>query len=214
MDGRLTISNMSVEMGAKAALFETDLETREWLSKRVPRDFEAISPDPGAQYAEVWDWDLSSIVPQVARPHNVDNAVPAAEVAGTRVHQGILGTCTNGRLEDLRVAAQILKGRKVFPDFRLIVVPASRQVLIEALREGILEILLQSGAIVIPPGCGPCHGASNGVPRDGENVISTANRNFKGRMGNNKASIYLASPATVAASALEGKIVDPRHYTE
>jgi 3-isopropylmalate/(R)-2-methylmalate dehydratase large subunit len=214
MDGRLTISNMSVEMGAKAALFESDSKTREWLSKRTSQGFEAISPDPDAQYAEVWKWDLSSVVPQVARPHNVDHAVPVTEVAGTRVHQGILGTCTNGRLEDLRVAARILKGRKVFPDFRLIVVPASRQVLIEALKEGILEILFQSGAVVIPPGCGPCHGASNGVPRDGENVISTANRNFKGRMGNNKAFIYLASPATVAASALEGKIADPRNYME
>ncbi|MDP2969366.1 MAG: 3-isopropylmalate dehydratase large subunit [Deltaproteobacteria bacterium] len=214
MDGRLTISNMSVEMGAKAALFETDSKTREWLSKRTSRDFEAISPDPDAQYAWVWEWNLSAIVPQVAMPHNVDNAVPVSEIAGTRIHQGILGTCTNGRLEDLRAAAQILRGKKIFPDFRLIVVPASRQVLIEALREGILEILLQSGAVVIPPGCGPCHGASNGVPRDGENIISTANRNFKGRMGNNKASIYLASPATVAASALEGKIVDPRQYLE
>jgi 3-isopropylmalate/(R)-2-methylmalate dehydratase large subunit len=214
MDGRLTISNMSVEMGAKAALFESDSRTREWLSKRTSQGFEAISPDPDAQYAEVWKWDLSSVVPRVARPHNVDHAAPVTEVAGTRVHQGILGTCTNGRLEDLRVAARILKGKKVFPDFRLIVVPASRQVLIEALKEGILEILFQSGAVVIPPGCGPCHGASNGVPRDGENVISTANRNFRGRMGNNKAFIYLASPATVAASALEGKIADPRNYME
>jgi 3-isopropylmalate/(R)-2-methylmalate dehydratase large subunit len=214
MDGRLTIANMSVEMGAKAALFETDSNTRDWLSKRTSGDFEAISPDPDAQYAGVWEWDLSSIVPRVARPHNVDNVVPVNEVTRIKVHQGILGTCTNGRLEDLKVAAGILKGKMVFPDFRLIVVPASRQVLMEAVRDGTLEILLGSGAIVIPPGCGPCHGASNGVPRDGENVISTANRNFKGRMGNNKASIYLASPATVAASALEGKITDPRNYVE
>lgn len=214
LDGRFTIANMAVEMGAKAALFEVDSKTRDWLSKRISKANEAIFPDPEAQYSEVWEWDLSSVVPQVARPHNVDNVVPVNEVAGIRVHQGILGTCTNGRLEDLKVAAGILKGKKVFPDFRLIVVPASRQVLMEAIRDGTMETLLGSGAIVIPPGCGPCHGASNGVPRDGENVISTANRNFKGRMGNNRASIYLASAATVAASALGGKITDPRNYVE
>lgn len=149
----------------------------------------------------------------MAKPHQVDHVVPVTEIEGLRVQQGLLGTCTNGRLEDLMVAAEILKGRKVFPDFCLMVAPASRQVLLEAIRSGIIEILLEAGAMLLPPGCGPCHGL-DGVPRDGENVISTANRNFKGRMGNNKAFIYLASPATVAASAIEGKIVDPRNYME
>lgn len=212
MDGRFTMANMAVEMGAKAALFEVDSKTRDWLSRRISHSYEPISPDPDSHYAKVWEWDLSSLVPQVAKPHNVDNVVPVTEVEGTKVHQGILGTCTNGRLEDLKVAAEILKGKKVFSDFRLIVVPASRQVLMEAMRDGILETILEAGALIIPPGCGPCHGASSGVPGDGENVISTANRNFRGRMGNNKASIYLASPATVAVSAIKGKITDPRNY--
>lgn len=213
MDGRLTICNMGIEMGAKVALFEVDSKTREWLSLRTSQAYEPIFPDPDAQYAKVLEWELPSLVPQVAKPHQVDHVVPVTEVEGLRVQQGLLGTCTNGRLEDLRVAAEILKGRKVLPDFRLMVAPASRQVLLEAIRSGIIEILLEAGAMLLPPGCGPCHGLG-GVPRDGENVISTANRNFKGRMGNNKAFIYLASPATVAASAIEGKIVDPRNYME
>jgi len=213
MDGRLTICNMGIEMGAKVVLFEVDSKTREWLSLRTSQAYEPVSPDGDAQYVQVMQWDLSSLVPQVAKPHQVDHVVPVTEIEGLRVQQGLLGTCTNGRLEDLMVAAKILKGRKVFPDFRLMVAPASRQVLLEAIRSGIIEILLEAGAMLLPPGCGPCHGLG-GVPRDGENVISTANRNFKGRMGNNKAFIYLASPATVAASAIEGKIVDPRNYME
>jgi 3-isopropylmalate/(R)-2-methylmalate dehydratase large subunit len=171
-----------------------------------------ISPDPDASYSRFLEWDLSSLVPQIARPHRVDDVVPITELEGTRMHQGVLGTCTNGRLEDLGVAARILKGRRIFPGFRLIIVPASKEVLIEAIRIGILEDLVESGAMIIPPGCGPCHGASQGVPRDGENVISSSNRNFKGRMGNNKSFIYLASPASVTAAAVEGKVVDPRKY--
>lgn len=213
MDGRLTICNMGIEMGAKAALFEVDSKTKEWLSLRTSQAYAPVFPDADARYAQVMKWDLSSLVPQVAKPHQVDHVVPVTEVEGLRVQQGLLGTCTNGRLEDLRVAAEILKGGKVLPDFRLMIAPASRQVLLEAIQSGIIEVLLKAGAMLLPPGCGPCHGLS-GVPRDGENVISTANRNFKGRMGNNKAFIYLASPATVAASAIEGKIVDPRKYME
>lgn len=213
MGGRLTMCNMAIEMGAKVAFFEVDSKTREWLSLRTNQPYEPIFPDADAQYVRMMEWNLSSLVPQVAKPHQVDRVVPVTEVEGVRVQQGLLGTCTNGRLEDLRVAAQILKGRNVFSDFRLMVAPASRRVLLEAIRQGIMEIFLESGAMILPPGCGPCHGLS-GVPRDGENVISTANRNFKGRMGNNKAFIYLASPATVAASAIEGKIADPRNYME
>lgn len=213
MDGRLTICNMGIEMGAKVAMFKVDSLTKEWLSLRTTKAYEPVFPDTDAQYAKVLEWDLSSVVPQVAKPHQVDAVVPVTEVSGLRVQQGLLGTCTNGRLEDLRVAAEILDGRKIFPDFRLMVAPASRQILLEAVQKGIIEILIRAGAMLLPPGCGPCHGLG-GVPRDGENVISTANRNFRGRMGNNKAFIYLASPATVAASALEGKIVDPRNYME
>ena len=213
LDGRLTICNMGIEMGAKAALFEVDSKTRDWLALRTSQTYEAVFPDKDAQYAQVMEWDLSSLVPQVAKPHQVDNVVPVTEIEGLRVQQGFLGACTNGRLEDLRIGAQILKGRKVLPGFRLMIAPASRQILLDAIQAGIIETFLQAGAMLLPPGCGPCHGLG-GVPRDGENVISTANRNFKGRMGNNKAFIYLASPATVAASALEGKIADPRKYTE
>jgi len=212
MDSRFTVSNMAAEMGAKAALFAADAVTKKWLSSRISHPYNAISPDLDASYSHLWEWDLSSIVPQIARPHRVDDVVPITELEGMEMHQGVLGTCTNGRLEDLDVAAQILKGRKIFPGFRLIVVPASREILGAAIRSGILETLVESGAMIIPPGCGPCHGASQGVPRDGENVVSTSNRNFKGRMGNNKAFIYLASPASVAAAAVEGKIVDPRNY--
>ena len=211
LDGRLTIANMGIEMGAKAALFEVDSQTREWLAPRTSQPIDPVVSDPDAHFARVLEWNLSSLVPQIARPHQVDNVVPVVEVEGTPIQQGVLGTCTNGRLEDLTIAAEILKGKAVFPGFRLFVAPASRQVEIEALRAGVLGVFLEAGALLIPPGCGPCHGVS-GVPRDGENVISTANRNFKGRMGNNKAAIYLGSPATVAASALEGKITDPRKY--
>ncbi len=213
VSGRLTICNMGIEMGAKVALFEVDSKTREWLSNRTSQLYEAIFPDVNAHYAEVFEWDMSSLVPQVAKPHRVDHVVPVTEVEGIRIQEGLLGTCTNGRVEDLNVAAEILKNRQIFRDFRLFVAPASREILLEAIQTGIIGTFLKAGAMVLPPGCGPCHGLG-GVPRDGENVISTANRNFRGRMGNNKASIYLASPATVAASALEGKIADPRKYME
>ena len=171
---------------------------------------DTISQD--ADYEKVLKYEVSKLIPQVAKPHQVDNVVPVNEVEGIPVQQAFLGTCTNGRREDLKIAAQILKDNKVHPLVRLIVAPASRKVYLEALREGIIEILLEAGASLVTSGCGCCVGTHNGIPSDGENVISTANRNFKGRMGNPKAFIYLASPATVAASALEGKITDPRKY--
>jgi 3-isopropylmalate/(R)-2-methylmalate dehydratase large subunit len=212
VDARFTIANMAIEMGAKAGLMEADDKVLAWVREHGNGNFEAVSPDPEAVYARVLEYDLSSLEPQVARPHRVDNVASIGEVAGTAIQQAVLGTCTNGRLEDLRIAAGILKGRRVHPEVRFIVAPASRRIYLEAMDEGIIQDLVRSGAAVVTPGCGPCVGTHNGVPADGENVISTANRNFKGRMGNSKAFIYLASPATVAASALAGAIADPREY--
>ena len=171
-----------------------------------------MQADADAVYARVLEYDVSKLEPQVARPHRVDNTAPVSAVAGQPVQEAVIGTCTNGRLEDLRIAAGILKGRKVNRNTRLIVAPASRRIFLEAMNEGIIQTLVEAGAALVTPGCGPCVGTHNGVPSDGETVISTANRNFKGRMGNSKAEIYLASPATVAASAVNGKITDPREY--
>ncbi|SHG72825.1 3-isopropylmalate/(R)-2-methylmalate dehydratase large subunit [Thermosyntropha lipolytica DSM 11003] len=212
VEARFTISNMAIEMGAKCGLMEADDKVIEWVKQHTDKPFEPVSPDPDAVYAKVKEYDVSNLEPQVAKPHTVDNVCPVREVAGTPIQQGVIGTCTNGRMEDLRIAAKILKGKKIHKDTRLVVAPASRQVMLQAIREGILEIFIEAGAAVVTPGCGPCVGTHNGIPSDGENVISTANRNFKGRMGNNKAFIYLASPATVAASVLTGKITDPREF--
>lgn len=212
VEERCTIANMAVEMGAKAGMMEADAKTLRWLAEIGVRDVSPVVADPDATYARVLEFDVSALEPQVARPHRVDNVVQIDAVAGTPVDQGFIGTCTNGRLEDLRVAARILAGRKLKPGVRLIVAPASRAIYLAALREGILETLVRAGAAVVTPGCGPCVGTHNGVPADGERVISTANRNFKGRMGNNKAEIYLASPATVAASVVTGEITDPREF--
>lgn len=212
IEARFTISNMAIEMGAKVGLMEADDKTREWVKSHSKRPYAPVSADADAVYARVKEYDVTNLEPQVAKPHTVDNVAPVTEVAGTPIQQGVIGTCTNGRIEDLRIAASILKGRKVHPGVRLIVAPSSRQVMLQAIREGLLETFVESGAAVVTPGCGPCVGTHNGVPSDGENVISTANRNFKGRMGNNKAFIYLASPATVAASVLRGVITDPREF--
>jgi len=212
VESRFTISNMAVEMGAKCGLMNADNKVIDWVKKHSRRDFEPVKADPDASYAKVKEYDVSNLEPQVAKPHTVDNVSPISEVIGIPVQQGVIGTCTNGRIEDLRIAAQILKGKKIHKNCRLIVAPSSRQVMLQAMQEGILEMLVEAGAAVVTPGCGPCVGTHNGIPSDGENVISTANRNFKGRMGNNRAFIYLGSPATVAASMLTGKITDPREF--
>ena len=212
VEARFTISNMAIEMGAKCGLMEADEKTIAWVKQHSSRPFTPVSADPDAVYAQVKEYDVSNLEPQVASPHTVDNVSPVSAVAGTPVQQGVLGTCTNGRLEDLRIAAGILKGRKIAKGTRLVVAPASRSIYLQAIREGLMEIFVEAGAAVVTPGCGPCVGTHNGVPSDGENVISTANRNFKRRMGNNKAFIYLASPATVAASMLTGRITDPREF--
>lgn len=213
-EARFTIANMAVEMGAKAGLMEADEKTFEWLRQYTSREFKPVFADPDAQYAQVREYDVSALEPQVAKPHQVDNVAPVSDVAGKTIHQALLGTCTNGRLEDLRIAAGILAGRKVHPDVRMIVAPASKRIFLAAMAEGIIQTLVEAGAAIVTPGCGPCVGTHNGVPSNGETVISTANRNFKGRMGNSNAEIFLASPATVAASALTGQITDPREFVQ
>jgi len=212
VDARMTISNMAIEVGAKAGLMRADEKTLAWYEGRGERTPAPVDPDADAVYAEELTLDASVIGPQIAKPHAVDNVSPIEEVAGTPIAQGYIGTCTNGRLEDLKIAADILRGRTVHPDVRLIVAPASKQILLDAMEAGYIRDLVEAGAVLVTPGCGPCVGTHNGVPSDGENVISTANRNFKGRMGNSNAFIYLGSPATVAASVIEGAITDPRKY--
>jgi 3-isopropylmalate/(R)-2-methylmalate dehydratase large subunit len=209
---RMVLCNMVAEMGAKAGVVEPDQKTLEWLSGRTEARLNPVSADPDAVYERTLEYDVSDLAPQVARPHTVDNVVPVDQVAGTRIDQALIGTCTNGRLEDLQEAARILRGRKVAPNTRLLILPASREVLLAALAEGLVADLVSAGGVVLNPGCGPCLGAHEGVMAPGEVTISTANRNFKGRMGCKEAEIYLASPATVAASALTGEITDPRQF--
>ncbi|GAH25685.1 unnamed protein product, partial [marine sediment metagenome] len=209
---RLVLANMAAEMGAKNGYFEPDEETLLWLKGRAKDEFEVIGSDPDARYEAVLDYNISSLEPQVACPHTVDNVKPISEVEGKEFHQAVIGTCTNGRFEDLEVAARILKGKKVHPKVRVLIIPASRQEYLLALKKGILEILVEAGCVILNPGCGPCLGAHQGVLAPGEVALSTANRNFRGRMGSRDAQIYLASPATVAASSLEGKITDPRKF--
>ena len=214
MDARFTISNMSVECGAKAGIFEPDSILREWLKEKGISYSNLIFPDKEALYEKVIDINLEQISPLVALPHSPANVCEVKDIESQNIKIDIafIGTCTNGRLSDLRVASEILKGRKVCSDVRLLIAPASRKIYLEALKEGLIDIFLEAGAIILPAGCGPCVGTHQGIPADGEHVLSTANRNFKGRMGNPQSWIYLASPATVAASSIEGKIVDPRRF--
>ncbi|MFQ5894407.1 MAG: 3-isopropylmalate dehydratase large subunit, partial [Nitrospinota bacterium] len=212
VQARFTISNMAIEMGAKVGLMQADARVGEWFARRTDRRFEPVDPDPDARYSHVLVMDVSRLEPQVAKPHRVDNVFPLSEAEGTPIQQALIGTCTNGRLEDLREAAAILRGRRVHEGVRLLVNPASREALVEGMRDGTIPALIEAGALLNPPGCGVCPGITGGIPADGENVISASNRNFRGRMGNPDASIFLASPATVAASALEGRIADPRRY--
>jgi homoaconitate hydratase family protein len=209
---RMVLANMAAEMGAKNGYFEPDEKTLEWVRARARTDYEVVRSDQDAEYEAVLEYDLSALEPQVACPHTVDNVKPVREVEGRPVNQALIGTCTNGRLEDLEVAAAILKSRKVHPRVRALVLPASREVYVAALRKGLLETLSEAGCVILNPGCGPCLGAHQGLLAAGEVVVSTSNRNFRGRMGNRDSEIYLASPATAAASALEGQITDPRKH--
>jgi 3-isopropylmalate/(R)-2-methylmalate dehydratase large subunit len=215
MESRLTIANMAVEAGAKCGLFPSDDETRMYLEGLGRGEaFQAISPDPGAVYVREVEIDLPTLKPQVACPHTVDNVCSVEDemITGITIQQVVIGTCTNGRLSDFRKAAEILEGEQRHPDTRLLIVPASRRVLMDLMVEGILDTFLSAGATLVTPGCGPCVGVHAGALGDGERCLSTQNRNFKGRMGNPKGEIYLASPLTAAATALAGKIVDPREY--
>jgi 3-isopropylmalate/(R)-2-methylmalate dehydratase large subunit len=211
MSGRFTIANMAVEAGAKVGLFESDEKTREYLAAQGRgQDYRPLAADKGAVYEQVIKIKAGELEPTVAMPHTVDNTSLVSALKGTKIQQVVIGTCTNGRLEDLAVATSILKGKKAAGTVRLIIAPASRRVLLDAIAAGYVTDLVAAGAMVLPPGCGPCLGLHQGALGDGEACLSTANRNFEGRMGNPKSFIYLGSPATAAASALKGEITDPR----
>ena len=215
---RMTIANMGVEIGAKFAFFEADEKTLDYLLRylkgKEKKKAGIFKADPDASYEQVIEIDVSRLEPQVAFPHDVGNVKPISAVGEIKVDQAFLGSCTNGRFEDLQIAAGILEGKKVHPETRLIVFPASWEIYLEALRGGILETLIEAGAVVCNPGCGPCLGGHMGLLASGEKCISSSNRNFKGRMGSTQAEVYLGSPATVAASAIAGRIVDPRQIKD
>lgn len=214
MDGRFTICNMVVEMGAKSGFMPVDKKTIDWLKQRMPKNtkIKPVIPDKDASYEQVLEFDISKLKPQVSLPHSVDNVTSIDQIKGKKIDQAFLGTCTNARLNDFKIAASILKSRRVASGVKFIIAPNSQEVFLAALKLGLVDIFIKAGAVIVTPGCGPCVGTHNGIPADGEVVISSANRNFKGRMGNPNAFIYLASPATVAASSIEGKITDPRNY--
>ncbi len=209
MEARMVIPNLMAEMGAKNGYVPPDEVTFAWLEGRARRAYDPVYPDHDAEYARVVEYDAETIEPVVAKPHTVDNVAPVRDVAGTRIDQAFLGTCTNGRLSDLAMAARVLEGRKVAPGVRLIVIPASSEVYLAALDAGYLRTFVEAGAVIESPGCGPCMGNHMGVPAEGEVTVSTANRNFRGRMGTKESEVYLASPLVVVASAVAGEIVHP-----
>jgi methanogen homoaconitase large subunit len=205
ISGRMTLCNMGVEMGAKATIVPPDDKTDSYLKGRAREEYSPVFSDPGSYDTEL-EYDVSDLKPQIAFPCRVDNVRPVSEFEGTKIDQVFIGTCTNGRLEDLETAARIIKGHKVA--VRTLIIPASREILLKALQKGIIEILVEAGVIIGPPGCGPCLGAHMGVLGDGEICLSTSNRNFPGRMGKG-GSVYLASPETAAFGAIKGYITQP-----
>jgi 3-isopropylmalate/(R)-2-methylmalate dehydratase large subunit len=209
---RMTMSNMGVEIGAKFTFFEADDKTVDYISDRADETPAPFGPDKGAAYETVYTVDVAGIVPLIAFPHNPGNVRPVSEAGEVSVEQAYLGSCTNGRLEDLAVAAQILKHRKVHPKTRLLIAPASKAVMREAAQAGYVQELLEAGAHFLPAGCGACPGSHSGLLGKGESCISSTNRNFKGRMGSEESYLYLGSPATVAASAVNGRLTDPREF--
>ena len=221
MDGRFTMANMAIEAGAKAGIFYVDGKTEEYLhhaianrvSPVIASEAKQSRSDEDAQYAGIYEYDVSKIEPQVAFPHLPSNIRPISQVGEIRLDQVVIGGCTNGRIDDLRVAAGILKGRKIHPDLRCIILPGSQQVYLEALREGLIEAFIEAGAVVSTPTCGPCLGGHMGVLAAGERCLSTTNRNFVGRMGSPESEVYLSNPAVAAASAILGKIASPEEVT-
>jgi 3-isopropylmalate/(R)-2-methylmalate dehydratase large subunit len=214
MSGRMTICNMTVEMGAKTGLINPDKVTLEYVKTVTDKPFKVLTSDLDATYEKTVEVNLDKLTSQVACPHSVDNVKPVKDVEGTKIDQAFIGSCTNGRLEDLELAARFLDGRKVARDVRLIVTPASQEVYMQALQRGLFEVFVKAGGFVCNPTCGACFGGHMGLLTAGEVCVSTSNRNFVGRMGSPEAQIYLASPATVAASAVAGKIVDPAYFQE
>lgn len=211
---RMAMCNMTTEMGAKTSYIQPDVITLEFLQDKVTGEYEIFTTDPGYQYAAEHTFDVSQLVPQVAAPHSVDNVFDIAEHIGRPIQQAFLGTCTGGRVEDLAVAANILKGKKINPRTRFVVVPASKNVFLEAMAKGYIQTLVEAGATFVTPGCAACLGTHQGMIAAGETCITASSRNFPGRMGHNKGEIFIGSPAAVAAAALEGKIVDPAQYVE
>ncbi|MCR4394586.1 MAG: aconitase/3-isopropylmalate dehydratase large subunit family protein, partial [Dehalococcoidales bacterium] len=209
MSGRFTMANMAIEAGGKAGLFYVDEKTLEYIKPRARRPYKIYEPDLDAVYARIYEWDAGEIEPQVAFPHLPSNVKPVSQARNVQIDQSVIGSCTNGRLEDLQIAAAILKGRKVNPHVRCIIIPGTQQVYLEALKEGLIEIFIEAGAVVSTPTCGPCLGGHMGVLAAGERAISTTNRNFIGRMGSPKSEVYLSNPAVAAASAVAGWIVSP-----
>jgi 3-isopropylmalate/(R)-2-methylmalate dehydratase large subunit len=213
ISGRMTLCNMTVEMGAKNGIVEPDETTRKFLEGRTTKTlvpFESLKSDADAAYEKAIDIDVTDLTPQIAYPSSVDNVKPASEIGNVQIEQAFIGSCTNGRIEDLRLAAQILKGKMVKDGVRTLVIAASQEVYRQAITEGLIEIFTDAGALVCSSTCGPCLGGHIGLLAPGETCVSTSNRNFVGRMGSTEAKVYLASPATVAASAITGRITDPR----
>ncbi len=210
MDGRFTMANMAIEAGGKAGIFQVDDKTLAYIKPRAKRPYTVYEQDDDAEYSQVIEYDVSAIEPQVALPHSPANSKPVSQVGDIEIDQAVIGSCTNGRLEDLQFAARILKGRKVHAGVRCIVIPGSQQVYLDALKEGLMEIFIKAGAVVSTPTCGPCLGGHMGVLADGERCISTTNRNFVGRMGSTRSEVYLSNPAVAAASAVTGRISSPK----
>lgn len=209
MDGRMTMSNMAIEAGGKCGLIACDEKTKEYLKDRAVRDYTPYNSDPDADYVRVIEYDVSQIEPQVAFPHLPENTRPVSKAGDVKLDQAVIGSCTNGRIEDLRIAAQILKGKKVQQDVRCIILPGTQEIYKQAMKEGLAEIFIDAGAVISTPTCGPCLGGHMGILAKGERAISTTNRNFVGRMGHPESEVYLASPAVAAASAVKGYIVHP-----
>ncbi len=209
MAGRLTMANMAIEAGAKAGLFAVDETTLDYVNGRATRDFEPRYADPDATYEETLTFDVNDLEPQVAFPHLPENSHPVADAAEVVIDQSVIGSCTNGRLEDLQVAAKVLKGHHIHRDVRCIIIPGTQDVYLQALREGLIETFIEAGAAVSTPTCGPCLGGHMGVLAAGERAVSTTNRNFRGRMGHPESEVYLSNPAVAAASAIAGRIVSP-----